>query len=393
MRLWRFLRTRPAILVALVTLLVATVMVLLMGVRSGGDSVRYLQASEDLFNAPWPEKATSYAGYVLVVALSRPVGLAGLVALQVVVAAAASVALYDIGRRLAGVVAGLASGLLFAVNLKIASWHAYVLTDSLYISFVAITVWVAHRAAQKRTLAGYATGAVATVFAASLRPTGWILIPIVASYWVWRRTDSALIRSSALASIAVAFGAVVLTVPLLAQGVSAGNPTRMLYEGRVQWAPEEARIPMPPAELDEDSLPAGVGYVMQHPVESAHLGLARVMRSFIGVRPYFSSLHNWAIIAYLAPVYGLAILGSIRVWRHPLLGLTATVVVAHMAIVAATFADYDGRFLLYVLPLITALAGVGVSQLLPPRWFRGLSERTARDSVKNREIRDQRSAR
>ena len=367
------MRGRPAINVAVVTLLVATVMTLVSGVRLGGDSSRYLQAGEHILNSPWPGKSASYAGYVLIVALSRPVGLVGLVALQVLAAAVASIALFDIGRQLSGVVAGLAGGLLFAVNIKIASWHAYVLTDSMYISFVVITVWAAHRAAERRPAAGYATAAVITAFAASLRPTGWILVPVVASYWVWRRTDSALIRSSAIASIAVAFGALVLTLPLLARGVSAENPTRMLYEGRVQWAPDEARIPMPPAELDDDSLTAGVQYVTRHPVESTRLALARVMRSLTAVRPYFSALHNWAIIAYLTPVYILAILGSARVWRQPLFGLTATVVVAHLAIVAATFADYDGRFLLYVLPLITALAGVGVSQVLPPRWIGGLS--------------------
>lgn len=370
---WNFVRRRPAIIVAIVTLLVATVMTLVSGVRLGGDSTRYLEASEHLLNPPWPGKSASYTGYVLIVALSRPVGLVGLVALQVIVAAVASIALFDIGRQLSGVFAGLASGLLFAVNIKIASWHAYVLTDSMYISFVVIAVWAVHWAVERRTVAAYATATVITVFTASLRPTGWILVPVVASYWVWRLTDSALIRSTATVAIAVAFGLMVLTTPLLADGVSAENPTRMLYEGRVQWAPEEARILMPDAATDDDSLAAGIRYLTQHPVESARLALARVVRSLTAVRPYFSTIHNWAIIGYLAPVYMLAIFGSSRVWRQPLFGLMAAVIVAHMAIVAATFADYDGRFLLYVLPLIITLAGVGISQILPPRWIAGPS--------------------
>lgn len=161
----------------------------------------------------------------------------------------------------------------------------------------------------------------------------------------------------------------VLTVPLLTRGVSAENPTRMLYEGRVQWAPDEARMPMPVADEDDDSLVAGLRYLTQHPVDSARLALARVVRSLTAVRPYYSTIHNWAIIAYMTPVYILAIVGSARVWKQPLVGLIAAVVVTHMAIVAATFADYDGRFLLYVLPLIIALAGVGVSQIVPSRWF------------------------
>jgi hypothetical protein len=379
MILWRSLRKRPAFSVAVITLLIAMATALLLGVRLGGDSSRYLQAGEHILSSPWPGKSASYAGYVLIVALSRPVGLVGLVALQVLAAAVASIALFDIGRQLSGVVAGLAGGLLFAVNIKIASWHSYVLTDSMYISFVVITVWAVHRAIERRTAAAYATGTVVTVFTASLRPTGWILLPVVASYWVWRRTDSALIRSSAIAAIAVAFGVMVLTVPLLARGVSAENPTRMLYEGRVQWAPEEARMPMPVADKDDDSLAAGVRYLAQHPVESARLALARVVRSLTAARPYFSTIHNWAIIAYLTPVYMLAILGSSRVWRQPLFGLTAAVVVAHMAIVAATFADYDGRFLLYVLPLMITLAGVGVSQIMPPRWIASLSGTNGRD--------------
>ena len=48
----------------------------------------------------------------------------------------------------------------------------------------------------------------------------------------------------------------------------------------------------------------------------------------------------------------------------------------HMLVVALTFADHDGRYLLYILPLIATLAACGVVSLRGERDF-GLSFRDA----------------
>ena len=59
----------------------------------------------------------------------------------------------------------------------------------------------------------------------------------------------------------------------------------------------------------------------------------------------------------------LALAGGYSARRKPLAQLAIAVILAHLLVVALTFADWDGRWLLYVLPLIGLLAAVGVSGL------------------------------
>jgi hypothetical protein len=58
----------------------------------------------------------------------------------------------------------------------------------------------------------------------------------------------------------------------------------------------------------------------------------------------------------LAVVYPLAIAGAIRTRGQPLSSLMVAVVLGHLAIIAITFMDRDGRYLLYFFPLVVVFA-------------------------------------
>jgi hypothetical protein len=90
----------------------------------------------------------------------------------------------------------------------------------------------------------------------------------------------------------------------------------------------------------------------------------RVAAEIAHVRGHYSTAHNAAVVALLAVVYPLAIAGFARRRRRPLSLLMLAVVAGHIAIVAVTFYDYDGRYLLYVFPLIVVFASCGVSDLV-----------------------------
>ena len=62
----------------------------------------------------------------------------------------------------------------------------YLLTDSLYISLVAIATWAVHRAAERPGPRAYVLAAVVLIISALVRPNGWLLIPIAAIYWIAR---------------------------------------------------------------------------------------------------------------------------------------------------------------------------------------------------------------
>ena len=90
----------------------------------------------------------------------------------------------------------------------------------------------------------------------------------------------------------------------------------------------------------------------------------RVYMEVIHVRWLYSARHNAAIVAVLAIIYPLALVGAIRLRDRPLVRLMLTVVAAHLLLVALTFYDVDGRYLLFVFPLIGVLAACGASALV-----------------------------
>ncbi|HYY55743.1 MAG TPA: hypothetical protein VE842_00350, partial [Pyrinomonadaceae bacterium] len=101
-RLYAYLNMASAVLVSLF-LAVNLTLLISGGIRLGGDSPRYLEGADNLLRGlPLQGRQISYSGYALLIAFCRlsGTGLPGVVFVQLVLAAAAAVALYDLGRRL-----------------------------------------------------------------------------------------------------------------------------------------------------------------------------------------------------------------------------------------------------------------------------------------------------
>jgi hypothetical protein len=82
----------------------------------------------------------------------------------------------------------------------------------------------------------------------------------------------------------------------------------------------------------------------------------RLFRALHHIEPSFSPWHIAAVLVMLAVVYPLAIAGAIRTRGQPLSSLMVAVVLGHLAIIAITFMDRDGRYLLYFFPLVVVFA-------------------------------------
>jgi hypothetical protein len=365
-------RYAPYLVLTMVLLTSAAVVItwaVVGGVQFGSDSARYLEGGRRLLaGEPLPPKAANYIGYVVLVGVFDRVGLgaAGVIALQIVTAAMASLFLFDLGRRLAGPWAGVAAAALFGGHLDLVRWHTYLLTDSLYISGVVIFAWAAHRAVE----AGgywYGLGVALALVAAAIRPNGWVLIPMVAVYWLLRCVRP---RGTAFAiSVAVVIGFVVLVTfaPGLRAGVDQESPGRLLAQGVVIWGAPDTWVAMPVGAGESEGIGAVLRYAAVHPLATAGVAIRRVGWELLHGRPYYSVAHNFLIAAVLGPTYVLAVWGIRRAGAHPLGAWLVSLFAAHLGIVALTFADYDGRFLLYGLPMLMVLAGVGTTSLLN-RW-------------------------
>src|SRR5580765_6013426 len=163
------------------------------GIQHGVDTTRYLNGAANLLGGQsFPTEQKRYLGYIAVLAVSRLLGIGekGAIIFQIGFAAQATLALYDLGRQLSGRVAGFVAAVFFIVNVDIARWNTYVLTDSIYISLVVLSTWLIHRTAERAQVSWYAVAAGTVLFAALVRPHGWILVPIAAIYWIARASLS-----------------------------------------------------------------------------------------------------------------------------------------------------------------------------------------------------------
>jgi hypothetical protein len=336
--------------------------VLALGASTAGDSPRYVESARALLAGQPPTgKAAGYSGFAAVLAgvialTGDPLAIAWVNALAMALAACAVVFHTHL---LFGRVASVAAGVLIVANLELANWTRYVLTDALYTAAVTIAACAVEAASRMRRHS--LAAAAACLSAASLRPEGWLLPPIAAVAAAARRSRRLAVMTAASMLALAVFAA---TRPNVARAVQFETPEQWLARGTVIWATDIWRVEMPPSDRRYSSWQDGLHLALEQPVASARLALARVGAELVHIRPFYSMRHNVAIVLFYAPLFLLAAAGASERFARPGVPFVLVVIAGQLAVVALTFADADGRFLMHVVPLITVLAGGGVARML-----------------------------
>lgn len=358
--------TPASVVLASLFLIVNLTILISGGIRLGGDSPRYLAGADNLLQGlPLQARQMSYSGYLLLIAFCRltGAGLPGVIFIQLVLAATASVALYDLGRALHGHRAGLIAAALFVSNPDIARWNVFILTDSLYISLVILSVWCVWTAARRKRYPYIATATAALAAATLVRPNGLFLLAVAVLYFASRSISRKSLRWLAVSSFILAFAIAAISASRFYPANSREHPEVTLRKGITgihHW-----RVPMPSdPEPIKGELSAAFSYAARHPFASFRLGITRVFIELIHIRPFYSVRHNIILLATLPFLYLLALMGLKLNRDSSLAHLILLIIISHLFVVAITFADEDGRFLLYVLPLIYLFSSCALSFLI-----------------------------
>jgi hypothetical protein len=369
--------TVPALVALLVFVLINATLVTISGVRIGGDSGMYLDGARALASGePLSVRQPSYAAYIAFISVIQSIGggMIGVVLAQVAAALGAAVVVGKMAAHLAGPVAAVIAILLFAIDVETNRWHAFILSDSLFLSMLTLATWLVYRACRLRHGATAALALFVMLLAALVRPEGWFLLPAAVAFWIASATAGATRLIAATALLVLGGVLVFALVPRLSGNLAAVGPAEMLRRGQTIWDFDGWRIEMPPDAVFNDGHPApadAIVYAWRHPASTVTLMAARVGVHFAHVRPYFSAAHNAFVVVWLAPVYVLAAWGFWRWRRHPLSPWCLAVIATQTAIVALTHADWDGRYLAHVLPLMYPFTAGGAMQLIG-RWRMGV---------------------
>lgn len=334
------------------------------GVRNANDTGFFLSGAETLRAGHWPhDSQASYLGYIAFVAIFQVLGLSAgwIVFAQWLISASVVVAIFDLGRRVASPTAGSIAATMYALNVDVTRFTFYVLSDSLFASVLLLTLYAVYRAAaDSRPWFAAAIGGCLAV--ALIRTNGWLMLPVLVEWLIRSRPNTPTNRWR----VRLAFGICYLVC--VAAGfsrVGAGNVGyELLRSGRVIWLDPESWITMPDAGELQSGLPPAVAYALSHPLASLDLMSRRVIVEVTHTRRFYSRAHN--TIAGVT-VWCLYVLAAIGCWlhRHSTISVVTILLVGvQLGIVAMTAADWDGRFIIAVLPLVTVWSGIGLAWLL-----------------------------
>ena len=147
----------------------------------------------------------------------------------------------------------------------------------------------------------------------------------------------------------------------LSPKIVRGDTAQQLAEGRVFYGPWQLRMP------DRQPEQGVAGYIASHPLSVARLMVARIAAEAAHIRPGYSDRRNLVFGVWAGTIWLLALPGM-WLWRNTgFTWLAVGVIAAQFGLVAVTFADIEGRFLIHVVGPIALCGGLAVGRLAGER--------------------------
>ena len=365
--------------IAFFWLAVQIILFTIYGVKEVNDSVRYLTYARNIIDDGFyvDRHNVWYIGYVfyLVVCLIGGIGLKGAVLVQVLLGGYAVLCISKLAQdvsknRLAGYWAAL-----FCIGwIKISTWHFYIMTESLYTSLFCIGCYWIYRIKEIKDFWKLLPLCMMIFF---IRPSGITFTLALAALFLWRMYQEHPIVFRRFGLIILSLSAVI-SYFLLNKMLATFDMISLYLRGELVFAygtlPVAHRIydtyliVPPPLDVHvpyENMAPIHklAYYVIYNPVHFLKLAVGKAFYYFGNIRPYFSWLHNAVIAIILYPAYYFCWVGfkSNKDVRGIKLFIR-TVVISNVLIVILATEDWDGRFLIPILPLIFVFTGIGLSR-------------------------------
>ncbi len=336
------------------------------GIKVVNDSHRYMEYANNLLeHGTYIDQHNKwYLTYVLFISgcFKLGLGVTGVVILQTLLSGFAffllSRAVQDHYPNQKNIGIILLALLIFWV--KLSEWNFYVMTESMYISLLCVFVALLLKAQQKRI--------------------NWYLVPpLVPILFFTRPSSLAFFGATVFVLVIIKLKAssksgwfkslivLLAIIPLIVLGeymLQTFDMTSVYNRGELVYAyglypsyphqglmvitpPEHLFIPSP----EYPKIWQLISYIVGNPLFFTKLAFGKTCYFIGNAKPYFSWAHNIFIIGILWPLYFLAIKKALVI-RDRLVLFTLSFVLLNVVIVVLATEDWDGRFLLPVLPII-----------------------------------------
>ncbi|NQZ76136.1 MAG: glycosyltransferase family 39 protein [Ekhidna sp.] len=376
----RFLKERKSqvFIISVLYLIVSIYLYNKYGVRIVTDSSRYLDYASQLsiVGLYFDPLNFWYVSYVFFVYFSQLIGESGWIIIfnQYVFGLVAVYALYDGINRLTGKArVGFLGALIFILFPDNLMWHSYVLTESFYCSMLCIAFYVIVRFHQsEKSVVDYLITSLILLITFFSKPTSPALFIAMFTPFALRFLIERSYRIWKIAGLFLAS----LILLILANGIIQSHQVLLIYtKGDIIFAmhkfPNHKDYELMTIDVPQDlfvpekNLPIMIQmgqFVTNNFIYFLKLFTAKILMYVTHIRPFWSIEHNLAILVFTWLTYFF----SIRAIRMRLISFDFTIIAStyfliHSILIGITWADWDGRFFVPIVPLLVVLGSIGIS--------------------------------
>ncbi len=352
----------------------------IFGVKYVIDSHRYIEYATNLHNGFYAEKHNFwYIGYVIFIYAITAIhdSYEAIILAQYVYGLVAVWCLYYTSRRLfCDERVAFITAILFVLFVETTTWHSYILAESFLTSSVCVTLYLLSSIHQgDRRVILYLGCAVMVMLTAFAKPTGMAIVGTIGIVLAIRFLRGSKLKAIKWTGALVGSILFVVLVNTMLKSfnvvhqyqtgeivfASSKQPERFTQESLYISVPDDLYIP----SSDNEPVVRIASFLWMNPLFTLELFFKKMFYFLFHVRPYWSIGHNIFSLIFLVPIYVLAIGGTNKSGVYSQTAIFAFFYLLIQTIaVSATSVDWDGRFLMPLLPVLFLTASKGLDKVL-----------------------------
>lgn len=357
-------------------LIVNYVLYVHLGLKVVNDSARYLEYAGSLRKGfSFDPHNFWYFTYVLFIYLIKFISANNFVIIiaQCALSLIGTAALYRTSLNLFNDrKSALITALLYICFTEIQAWNFYVLPESLYASLLCITFYLISRA--KDGIFQYIPEILAVLIAFLTKPSGISILLAYIFYTGFKNRSTIETRYRTIVVIS-AFAITtyflinrMLHTFILIENYQKGEivygittlPNYPFYDQLILLPAETLYIP----DVQAAPLIRLSSFIIHNPLFFTKLFLIKVFYNVMNVRPYWSYWHNIFSASFLCIVYYFFVRGLKLMKETPFGLLLGSYIGIQLIILGLTTVDWDGRFLVPLLPVIFLISGRSIAHFV-----------------------------
>jgi hypothetical protein len=343
------------------------------GVMTPVDTELYIDNAKLITLGEWPHSRDFlYSAYSSLIAILYLLGLEAtwMVFIQILVSGAALISIYKITQIISkNNLTPFIAGLLYIFWFKFQQWNLILYTDSLFANLVVVAVFFLLSAKSKLS---YLVAFIIIAFTTLLRPTGIGFLIAILSYILYDKVNSKQYgRRSKIVILTLFFGLSLIILnevlrDFVASFLQSYATAEIIYPQISLGIDKPQQLYMPNDQ--HQPLFQLMLFMVRNPYYMFKISFIKAILFLGHIKPYYSFFHNVFIGCFLYPIYFFALRGAKFIPKNTLYVFILVFIGFQVITISLTSENWDGRFLLPLLPWVFILSSIGISEFFQKRF-------------------------